>query len=381
MVIPIVTTEGNPPVSHRSDALPAAQRPPARSSDRWITAETEVKERHFRGLLQMHAHMCQGILSRRRTAPYLYIDCHAGPGLLERDGRVFDGSPLIARDTLTRILGGYEGLHFERDAAVAARLAEALWVPTSLLDIPDADTLPIHVEACEDGVPAWLARNGRQPDRYGLVFSDPIGTEIPVRMLAQVAQTLPRVDILTYVGATAYKRRGGARRARGVDSPRLAEHIRAVGKKYALIREPLDGDEQQWTFVLFTDWDGFPDWRNEGFYRLDSQRGVEVLRRLNLTRPELERATNTPLPFETFAPPEPGDATYRTYAEYLRHPRFLAVRRVVFARAAGLCERCGWREPTEPHHLRYPPWGTFDVPDNLIAICHQCHCDIHGKAA
>lgn len=80
-----------------------------------------------------------------------------------------------------------------------------------------------------------------------------------------------------------------------------------------------------------------------------------------------------------YNPPRPGDQPYHGYAEYLKHPRFLEIRAQVFERAGGLCERCGKRPPTEPHHLRYPPWGAFDVPENLIAICHQCHCDIHGK--
>lgn len=82
-----------------------------------------------------------------------------------------------------------------------------------------------------------------------------------------------------------------------------------------------------------------------------------------------------------YQPPRPDDAPYRGYREYLRHPRFLEVRAEVFRRAGGSCERCQCRPPTEPHHLRYPPWGAFDVPENLIAVCHPCHCDIHGKAS
>lgn len=70
---------------------------------------------------------------------------------------------------------------------------------------------------------------------------------------------------------------------------------------------------------------------------------------------------------------------YRTYREYLRHPRFLTVRAQVFERAASLCEQCGVNRPTEPHHLRYPAWGTFDVPENMLAVCHGCHCEFHGK--
>jgi hypothetical protein len=74
-----------------------------------------------------------------------------------------------------------------------------------------------------------------------------------------------------------------------------------------------------------------------------------------------------------------ANTPYRSYDEYLRHPRFLAVRAVAFRRAAGACERCRRNMPTEVHHLRYPKWGTFDVPANIIAVCHRCHCDIHGK--
>lgn len=80
-----------------------------------------------------------------------------------------------------------------------------------------------------------------------------------------------------------------------------------------------------------------------------------------------------------YQPPTPGDAPYRTYREYLNHPRFLAIRAAVFDRAAGKCERCKAQPPTEPHHWRYPPWGAFDIPENLTAVCHRCHCEIHGK--
>jgi hypothetical protein len=69
---------------------------------------------------------------------------------------------------------------------------------------------------------------------------------------------------------------------------------------------------------------------------------------------------------------------YHNYAEYLRHPRFRAVRAIAFKRANGRCERCG-AIATEVHHLRYPPWGEFDVPANLLVVCHKCHCQIEGK--
>lgn len=344
--------------------------------DTWISAETEVKERDFRGILAMHAAICKGIRQRHGiTVPYLYADLYAGPGNLSYCGRAFDGSPLIARDTLTRAGLPYEAIHFERDPEVAGRLGEALWVPASLLDIPDPETSPVYAEPCQQGFPRWLD-SAPGSERHGIIYSDPIGDPIPVDLFNQAADRFPRVDLLAYVAANSqYKRKGGSARTRW-----LADDIAAINKRVVLIRRPHTAF--QWTFILWSNWTDLPEWEKRGFYRLDSPTGRQILDQVNLTAREHHEKANTPLFGDRhYQRPEPGDAQYRTYAEYLRHPRFLAIKAEVFERANGLCERCGLRPPTEPHHLRYPPWGAFDVPSNLIAICHQCHCDAHGKAA
>jgi hypothetical protein len=74
-----------------------------------------------------------------------------------------------------------------------------------------------------------------------------------------------------------------------------------------------------------------------------------------------------------------GNSPYSSYREYLKHPKFLVVRAEVMKRAMGVCEQCGTRQASEVHHVRYPPWGTFDVPENMLAVCHPCHCEFHGK--
>lgn len=79
-----------------------------------------------------------------------------------------------------------------------------------------------------------------------------------------------------------------------------------------------------------------------------------------------------------FVPPDPSDAPYHNYAEYLQHPHFRRIRAEAMKRAHWKCQRCGGRA-TQVHHLRYPPWGTFDVVENLQPICYRCHCAIHGK--
>lgn len=328
------------------------------SGDEWISDETEQKERDFAGIMTMHIRICKSILAKHGGPPYTYADCHAGPGHLEHDGHRFLGSPLIVQQAAQREQVTLDAIHFEQSRDVATRLRQALGHGSHVV-----------ADHCERGVPQWLASLDRRNYRYGMVYADPINKEIPVPMLAAAAVTLPKMDIMAYVGATAYKRRNGVR-----PGPTLAEDIATIqraGKKVVLIRRPAT--KFQWTFVLWSNWVDFPEWGKRGFYRLDSETGQHILNQVNYTAAQLVERTNTPLPFD--------EVPYRTYREYLKHPRFLKIRAVVFERAGGLCERCGNRPPTEPHHLRYPPWGTFDVPENMIAVCHPCHCEIHGKAA
>lgn len=330
-------------------------------AESWISAETEPKEADFRGILNMHMSIAKAIIVRQAGPPYLYIDLYAGPGRLAFRGKEFDGSPLIFMDTAKQLDVQTVSAFYEQDPAIADRLKGAL------ASAGGTGHFEVHPERCEVGFPKLLERMGTR-GWYGLIYSDPIRDEIPHALLNAAAQKLPRVDLLSYVSATQYKRR------RGVDEnrPFLADHIAAVDKKFALIREPIG--MWQWTFVLWSNWDGLPDWKRRGFYRLDSERGQQIMERLNLSAREQTETANTPLPFD-------NDPPYSSYREYLRHPRFLAVRAKVFEWADGICERCGVRPPTEPHHLRYPPWGTFDVPENMIAVCHQCHCEIHGKTS
>lgn len=71
--------------------------------------------------------------------------------------------------------------------------------------------------------------------------------------------------------------------------------------------------------------------------------------------------------------------TYKTYKEYLRHPEFLRVRALAMEKAKRVCQDCKLAFASEVHHLKYPKWGTFDNVENLIPICHLCHCKRHGK--
>lgn len=65
-----------------------------------------------------------------------------------------------------------------------------------------------------------------------------------------------------------------------------------------------------------------------------------------------------------------------------KRPEWLALRALAMLRAAGLCEHCRQKPPTEVHHLRYAEgksgWRKLIVPlDWLLAVCRKCHEDQH----
>lgn len=60
------------------------------------------------------------------------------------------------------------------------------------------------------------------------------------------------------------------------------------------------------------------------------------------------------------------------YSDYLRSPRWHAIRSKVLRRAAGMCEGCAEQPATQVHHLTYAHVGNEMLFD-LVAICNDCH--------
>ncbi len=285
----------------------------------------------------------------RQHEPLLFVDLNAGPGRCINTACKHDapcggkttgdrwGSPMIAMYLLRDALGDRFDAHFcESDPEIRSRLAASLESSGERFTIHDRS---VFVGASQDQ--RWT---------HGLVYADPSNATIDDELLRQYAQQYQRVDILINFACTSHKRR-----VNGPDYEHLHRILARIPKKIWLIRRPVG--RHQWAMFYGLNWEGAKpparDW-----VRFDSAEGREVFARLNYTQKERQSA-------------------YSSYAEYLRHPKFRAVRKIAMERARWRC-RCGARA-TEVHHDSYPPWGTFDKPEDLMPVCHACHCEIHGK--
>ena len=75
--------------------------------------------------------------------------------------------------------------------------------------------------------------------------------------------------------------------------------------------------------------------------------------------------------------PAGEEAWRRGYEEHLRSDRWRELRRLVLARAGGVCEGCGLARAVQVHHIVYPTqygrgWGQ-EMLWELRAVCLACH--------
>lgn len=314
---------------------------------------TPSKQDGLDKLLRQHLSVCQRIIAKHprwNCQTYQYIDMNAGCGW--NDHVDCAGSPLVflkAADAVKEL--SYKASFIEIEPRNAQTLLANIGGPSKSLEVCIADNkeeLPVLV----DNLP---------PRAIGLIYTDPNG--VPDFDLLEEVSKNPKcatMDILIRYTASAHKRN------LHIKPERLLGCLGRVNKRYWMTREIEHGDRWQWTFLLGMNWGGMSSWKSQGFHWAHSDEGRNILEKLNYTNGEIAELRQPKL-------------AYRTYGEYLATPEFKAVRAVVFQRAGGKCERCHQRPPFDAHHLVYPEWGTVDVPENLIAVCRECHCELHGK--
>lgn len=319
------------------------------------------KQSDFRHIIGEHLAIVRKIFWRHAWAStnYLYFDMNAGPGKTETYG---DGSPLIFLQEAHKRDIRYEAAFFEKEPEFRTLLDQNI---KNMTNRNGWTIMGPHEEMEPDFFRAWhdLYEAMERKKWFGMLYHDPNGfPSFDILKRFAASECFQFVDIMTHISGTTIKR------CKEQGKGRLSEHLFGINKKHWLIREPVG--TWQWSFLVGTNWKDFPKFVDLRFQPLDSAAGMRIFNKLDLTAKELEN---------TAPKPARKSIEYRSYREYLDHPKFKEIRALVFDRANGVCEKCGKRPPTEPHHLKYPPWGTFDEPENLLAVCHQCHCEFHGK--
>lgn len=341
-----------------------------------IGPQTESKMRHFQKIARMWCKTVSSIFAipyvKAKRPVALYVDATAGPGYRMTDGSQYKSAWVHFLEIAKGHGLPVSAWLFESNPKVFSELQAAVIrrEAAHVFGGPEprrSEKISLFNESYQRWLPRFpeLIPRRIRPYQLGLLFVDPNGpSELHLDSIAAFSVALPRVDVLMYVSATALKRYWQGQ-------IRLSDLVGEIPKDRWLVRHP-DG-EAHWTYLLGTGKESpLKAYKSIKLLDIDDPFLRDALRRMEYTAAEQALLDQIPLPFGESQP-------YSSYDEYLQHPRYRAVRAAVIRRAAGVCERCGQRAVTEVHHTRYPEWGTFDVPANLQAVCHECHCEIHEK--
>ena len=66
------------------------------------------------------------------------------------------------------------------------------------------------------------------------------------------------------------------------------------------------------------------------------------------------------------------------YIEYLKSDDWKERRKYLMELAGWLCSKCG-NKATQLHHIKYDNIGDEELDVDVIALCNDCHDEIHGK--
>jgi hypothetical protein len=323
---------------------------------------TPLKEEAFRHDLEAYSAIVWMIQRKYPTwGPLFYLDLTAGTGWLQADSVLIKGGPLIALDVFQRTPRlAVQCLFVEQNPVYAQTLSTA--IQEQIKDWSAIDRSRIRFEVKETDHRAILRDQTLAPHgSLGLLYWDGLGADIyPSLLLRHWLIEHPRHDLLIMGSGTAQKRTG---------RPRFDRMLLTVPRDHVWISEP--NGSWGWIFAIGSNWEPLPKKFSDAgikLYSAFSEAGKAIRDTLGLTKSQ-RRTNHNQISLWS---------EYSSYQEYLRHPRYLAVRAEALKRANGLCECCS-KPVSEVHHLRYPPWGEFDIVDYLLATCHGCHCWIEGK--
>lgn len=200
-----------------------------------------------------------------------HIDAMAGPGMCSELG--LRGSPLLFLDAIN---GTAELMRFRVD--LIEKHPDHYESLLKSIEPQFEDFVHVHNGSYEEHIPKILEKTNILA---GLLFIDPTHvSDLHLETLELVSQERPRMDILTYIGATFLKR------SAHYDSiPQLAEYTGNIQKRCWFVREPMG--KEQWTFLLGTNYPSMGDYKRIGLFRSDSARGQKIWRRLTNTAKEL----------------------------------------------------------------------------------------------
>jgi len=239
------------------------------------SSETATKQKHFEGILNILMPVAKkSMVTFHKCSPYFWIyDLNAARSeyINEDTGEQIVGSAVLGV-TKARL----RGLNYK---AVLCELREDNAADLQRYFARDNNVTVLQGDN-EITLPPTLPPE-RAFERFGYVYADPNDAKLPINMLTDMFSRKPfnRIDLIVNIAAASIKR---MIHNENYDDIALDSLLKQINKKTWLVREPHA--KHQWSLIVGTNWAGAPEWKKEGFYRLDTDKGAKVWKVLSKTK-------------------------------------------------------------------------------------------------
>lgn len=238
----------------------------------------QVKYPFIEYFLSVHAKISFALMARRPWAAdtYYYVDLNAGPGVVNDN----IGSPLIALRAIRPCNTEWHRAFFyfvDRNGC-AARSLRRRCVGSDICILQKDNAVALSEIS-------RLAEHTHSRKVFGLVFSDDNGNNQPFSAIREWSRCrrLSTMDFLMHYCACGLKR---CRRSPLTGREEyLDQELARIEKEKWFIRVPFSA--YQWTFIFGTNYSGFPDLKNLGFFGISSVEGRLILKYCTYTRDEM----------------------------------------------------------------------------------------------
>lgn len=251
-----------------------------------ISKFTPIKQELFSGMLLLILRVVKGIMRRYKHTDqrFYYIDMNAGPGIYPGISQEYIlGSPLIFLKLATQMEIPFKAYFIEKNEAnynLLEHRIKAIKSSCGEMELIYGDNKLVTMQ---------LLR--KEPKiKYGLLYSDPSGEVPPFELLADLSnrEEYNKIDFAVFLSAANYKRFLHAEHVKDINEI-LAAKLRAINKSQWIIRRLVG--RHQFTFLLGSNWDKFPQWPNKGFYNISSPEGRQIFAQACFTAEEQEDLT------------------------------------------------------------------------------------------
>ncbi len=276
---------------------------------------TPAKQVHLEGLVSMRCQMLSNYLSKGWASSLTFRDAFCGDGENVVGGKAINGSPIsiihglvsahrkcIALRPVDHLIKcKFSDVRADAIAALIPKLSHKFTIESNLFTFniweskAEAES-KCATEAISEDI-RYLEANRKA--RLFLVIDTNGPSDIPFLLLQKIlndSSMRRRVDVVIHFSATAFKRVLNFKPAQknmeewfGRVETLFVETLSA--DETAWIRRPLLGDAQQWTLMVY--WaKPYPDsdWNKQGFVKLGSSEGHDIIRHYTLTAKERDDA-------------------------------------------------------------------------------------------